>query len=39
MGSGSGGVGVVPLYRGDQGGGNDTKFSVVVAVLAELEAG
>jgi hypothetical protein len=36
VGSGSGGVGVVALERGGQGGSNGTGCNVAVAVLAEL---
>jgi hypothetical protein len=35
---GSGWVGVVPLDRGDQGGENDTKLRVTVAVLTKIRA-
>jgi hypothetical protein len=35
-GSGSGGVVVVPIDRGEQGGSNGTSCNVAVAVLAEI---
>jgi hypothetical protein len=36
MGSGSGGVGVVSLERGRQGGSNGGSLKVVVAVLSKI---
>jgi hypothetical protein len=34
--SGSGWWWLVPLYRGDRGGSNGTRYNVVVAVLTEI---